>query len=131
MDLFIKASSITLIVLILWLLLTKQNKEISLVVSILSCCLIVIASIPYFEPVVEFYHYVGSIGDLEDNMIQILLRAVGVGILSEVICTLCADAGNAAIGKTLQLMASAVILWLSIPLLQELMNFIVEILGEL
>lgn len=131
MDIFIKASSITLIVLILWLLLTKHNKDISLVVSVLSCCLIFIASLPYLTSVIDFLRYLESIGNIDTNLIHILLQATGVGIISEVVCTLCADAGNAALGRTLQLMASAAILWLSIPLLQELMNFIEQILGTL
>ena len=131
MEIFVKASSITLIVLILWLLLTKQNKEIALVVSILSCCLIFIASVPYFTAVVEFVDHLESLGNLDGKLIHVLLQAMGIGILSELICTLCVDAGNAALGKTLQLMSSAAILWLSIPLLQELMNFIIQILGTL
>ena len=131
MEIFVKASSITLIVLILWLLLTKQNKEIALVVSILSCCLIFIASVPYFTAVVEFIDHLESLGNLDGKLIHALLQAMGIGILSELICTLCVDAGNAALGKTLQLMSSAAILWLSIPLLQELMNFIIQILGTL
>jgi hypothetical protein len=56
---------------------------------------------------------------------------MGIGIISEIVCTLCTDVGNAALGRTLQLMASAAILWLSIPLLQELINFIEQILGAL
>jgi hypothetical protein len=43
----------------------------------------------------------------------------------------CADAGNASLGKVLQILASAVILWLSLPVFTALIELIQKILGEL
>lgn len=131
MDLFIKAAAVTLISLILWVLLSKQNKEMALLLTILACCLIFTAAISYFQPVIEFFEQLEQIGNLDHELIEILLKAVGVVVLSEVIGLLCKDAGNAAVGKTLQLLASAVILWLAIPMLNELMELAEDILGVL
>jgi hypothetical protein len=43
---------------------------------------------------------------------------------------ICTDAGNGALGKALQLLTGAVILWLSIPLIQALIELLSEMLGE-
>lgn len=131
MDLFMKAAAITLISLILWVLLSKQNKEMALLLSILACCLIFTSAISYFQPVIDFFEKLETIGNLDHKLIEILLKAACVGVLSEVIGLLCKDAGNAAVGKTLQLLASAVILWLAIPLLNELMELAEDVLGVL
>ena len=45
-------------------------------------------------------------------------------------CIGCTDAGNGALGKALQLLTGAVILWLSIPLIQALIELLSEMLGE-
>ena len=131
MNLFVKASAITLICLILWLLLEKQNKETALILSILSCSFLFIVAASYLEPIIDFIERMGKLANLSQNMIATILKAMGVSILSEIICSLCADSGNAAIGKTLYMLATAVILWLAVPLLDELMTLIDQILGAL
>ena len=70
-------------------------------------------------------------GQLESDTLTILLKAVGIGLVTEVTCLICTDAGNAALGKTLQFLSCAVILWLSIPLLNELLELIDNILGAI
>lgn len=131
MDLFMKAAAVTLISLILWVLLSKQNKEMALLLTILACCLIFAAAVSYLQPVIAFFERLEALGNLDHKLLEILLKAVGVGVLAEVIGLLCKDAGNAAVGKTLQLMASAVILWLAVPLLEELMELAEDVLGVL
>ena len=42
----------------------------------------------------------------------------------------CTDAGNGSLGKSLQFLASAVIIYLSIPVLNGLMDLLQQILGE-
>ena len=62
-------------------------------------------------------------------LIAILLKAVGIGILSEITCMICTDSGNAALGKVIQFLTSAVILWLCIPLFTQLIELIEGVLG--
>lgn len=42
----------------------------------------------------------------------------------------CTDAGNASLGKAVQLLGTAVILWLSLPLFKALVELLQSILGE-
>ena len=62
-------------------------------------------------------------------MVKILLKAVGEGLVSEVGALLCTDSGNGSLGKLLQLLGSAVVLWLSLPLFTMLLELIQELLG--
>ena len=52
-------------------------------------------------------------------------------MIGDVAGLICADAGNAAMGKGLQFMAVAVILWLSLPMMNALLELIEGILGNL
>lgn len=131
MDIFIKATAGVLIAVVLILTLAKQGKDISLLLTIAVCCMVVIASITYLQPVTDFLKRLQSIGQLDSETLTILMKAVGIGLLAEITGLICADAGNASLGKALQILATAAILWMSIPLLNELIELIDKILGAI
>ena len=81
------------------------------------------------EPVLPFVKTLQQLGDLNGDMLQILLKTVGVGLISEISAVVCKDSGNESLGKALQLLGVAVILWLSIPVFQMLMDLMQKILG--
>ena len=64
-------------------------------------------------------------------MLEILFKCVGIGLLAEISVLVCNDMGNASMGKTLQILATVVILWLSLPMLNSLLELMGRILGEL
>ena len=70
-------------------------------------------------------------GGLDSGTLRILLKAVGIGLVSEIAALVCADAGNSSLGKTVQLLGSAVILWLSLPLFTMLIELLQRIMGAL
>ena len=128
MDIFIKVTAGVLVALVMFLVLTKQNKDFSLLLSILVCCIVAGVAISCLDPVLSFIRKLEGIGNIDGEMLGILMKAVGIGLLSEIACLICTDAGNSAMGKTLQLLGSVVILGLSVPLLESLLNLVEEIL---
>ncbi len=131
MTTFIKASAGVILALILEKILQKQGKDMSLLLSIAVCVMVAASAISFLQPVLNFFSKLQVIGNLNSALLNVLLKAVGVGILSEILALICTDAGNAALGKTLQLLASSVVLYLSIPLLDELLKLMDSILGAI
>lgn len=130
MDLFFKAAGGVLVTAILTITLQKQGKDISIVLTIGACCMVVTAAMGFFEPVIAFFRQLQTLGQLDPEMLGILLKAVGISLTAEVASMICADSGNAALGKSLQILAAAVVLWISIPLLNSLLSLLQKILGE-
>lgn len=130
MEIYLKAAAGILVAVILGLTLAKQEKDIALLLSVLVCCMILTVAINYLAPMIDFLGELQFLGHLDSEMLNILLKAVGISLLAEVTSLICADAGNAALGKTLQIMAAAAVLWLSIPLFRSLVALVQEILGE-
>ena len=124
MDIFLKAVAAVLITTVICLVLSKQGKEFSGLLSVLVCCIVIIAAISYLKPVFDLIYRLSNLGQINDQMLRIILKAVGVALLAEVSELVCVDAGNATLGKSLQVLSTAVILWLSIPLLNELIDLI-------
>ena len=72
-----------------------------------------------------------SLGNLDHQMVDIMLKIVGIGFLGELSVTVCNDSGNSAIGKTLQVLASAVIVYLALPLFTALLELVERIMGSI
>ena len=106
----------------------KTGKEFSLLLTIAVVCMIAGIAVVFLQPVIAFIEKLISIGDFDSDMLKILLKAVGIGLLADITGLICADAGNSSLGKILQILASAVILWLSIPLFTSLIDLVEEIL---
>lgn len=130
MTAFWQGAVAVLLTVILVLALGKHGKEVGLLLTLAVCCMVCVLALSYLQPVVDFIHQLQSIGQLDGGILEILLKAVGIGLIGEIASLICADAGNAALGKALQLLSAAVILWLSIPLLTQLMELLQQILGE-
>ena len=130
MSLFWKAAAAVLLAVVLGLSLGKQ-KDIGVLLTMAVCCMVAMIAISYLEPVLDFLRELETLGDLQGDMLGILLKAVGIGLVSEIAGLVCNDAGNGSLGKTLQMLGSAVILYLSLPIFTALLELIREILREL
>jgi stage III sporulation protein AD len=131
MNVFLKASAGAIITIVLYLTISKQNKDISVLVAIAGCCGILLAAISYLSPIIEFINRLQLKGGLDENLLRTVLKAVGIGIISEITSLICSDSGNAALGKALQFLSVALILWLSLPVFTQLLDLIEEILGTI
>ena len=128
MDTYLKAAAGVLIATLLCLTISKQSKDFSLIIIITVCIMVAVAAFDYLRPVFDLLKNLALLGQLDSQMLTILLKSVGIGLLSEFVCTLCTDAGYASMGKALQMLASAVILCMSVPLFTSLIELIQRVL---
>ena len=131
MSIFFRGAAAVLAASIAGIALAKQGKEFSAVLTVAVCCMVALLSISFLEPVLDLICQLEALGNLNAEMVRILFKVVGIGLVSEIAGMVCADAGSASMGKALQMLATSVILWLSIPVFQALLELVQEILGDL
>lgn len=131
MTLFLQAAAAALLAVVLGLCLEKQGKDIAVLLVMAVCVMILTVTISCLKPVVDFLEGLQRIGDLNSSMVSTLFKIVGIGMISEIAAMVCGDAGRASLGKALQILAGAMILWLSIPIFTVLLELIQSILGGL
>ena len=131
MTVFFQAAAGVLIASVLGLALAGQGKEISLVLTASVCAMLLMLCVSFLEPVMDFIRNLEELGNLDEGMVQILLKAAGIGLVSEIAGMVCADAGNGSLGKGIKMLGTAVILWLAIPVFNGLLDLIRMILGGL
>ena len=128
MNTYFQAASAALLALILILTLNKQNKETATMLSIAVCIMVAVLAVSFLEPVIAFLEELRLLGELDEGILVIMLKVVGIGFIGQMATMVCDDAGNGALGKVMQLLTAAVILWLAIPVLQGLIDLVQEIL---
>lgn len=131
MELFLKAIGGILLSVILILMLGNRSKETALVLTVLVCAMTACLSLQYLKPVVNFLFRLEELGGLDHNMVKILLKATGVGLLSEIAAMVCNDSGNSSLGKVVKLLGNGTILWLSLPLFGMLVALLQEMMGDI
>lgn len=124
-----KASAGVLISVIVSLILAKQGKDFSVLLIICVCGMVLSVAGIYIQKLLDFILSLMDLGQLNQDFIQILFKTLGIGLLSEITCMICNDSGNAALGKSVQILSSVVILCLCIPLFTKLLDLVNEVLG--
>lgn len=117
--------------LILILVVGKQERDVAVMLSIAVCCMIAFAALTTLAPVLDFLYRLEAVGNLRQFGLERLLKMMGIGLVSELVAALCQDAGNGSLGKQIQLLAGIVILRMSLPLLETLLELMESLLGEL
>ena len=131
MQYFWKTIGLILIAVILWLVLQKQEKDYATVLSLAVCCMSGLAIAAFLQPMADFLSQLVKMGEIGEGLYEILFKAVGIGFVAELTGRVCTDAGNNAMAGMVRILGSSAILYVSIPLLETLMNLIQNILGVL
>lgn len=131
MDDFWKTTALVLLTVILSLSLDKTERDISAVMGIVALCIAACAAVTILEPVLNYLVELQRLFHLPDDLISILMKAVGIALVAELSASICADAGNASLGKMLQILGGAAVLTLSVPMFRTLMTIIKEMIGGL
>ena len=122
MEAFWKITGAVLLSLVLGMTVDKQERDIGLVLSMLVCCLAGLGAVSCLEPAMDFFWELQAAVGFPAGLLTSLIKAVGIALVA---------AGKAALGKMLQMLGSAAVLTLSLPLFRELMRILKEMVRDL
>ena len=114
---------------VILILLLGRNKDMGMFLSLTACAMAASLALRYLKPVLDFVSHIQSIGNLDSSIMETILKIAGIGLIGEIACLVCNDAGNSSLGKSVQLMSGAVILWLSVPLFTAMVELLQKVLG--
>ena len=131
MDIFLKCIAGILIASILSTILSSNRKEFSELLAVLVCALNGITALNYLSHILSFLKKIEMTSNLNGGFVAILLKTVGISIVSDIAIMICNDSGNTALGKILNVLTTAVTLWVCMPLFTELLDLMDNILQAL
>ena len=128
MDIFLKSTGSVLIAVLLCIVLAKHGKDYTVLLSIAICAVVFVAAGTLLRPILAFFSRLVQMGQLDSEVLSLLLKITGVAMITQIACVICADAGNKAMEKTLQILSAITILWLALPLLDEMLQIMESLL---
>lgn len=125
---FLRCIAIIFVGLFLCIILKRSAGEFALGVSLILICTVIGYAVDYLKPVIALAGKLQSISGIDNQIFKILIKSVGIGLLSEIASLICNDTGYTAIGKTIQMFSSITIVWICIPLFEGLLDLVEKIL---
>lgn len=128
MDDFWKSIAVVLTSAILGLAIGKTEKDLSVLLTMTTCSIVGVITVNYLKPVLNLLKELTYMGQLQDNILMVILKSVGIALVSEFASMVCIDAGNNSLAKVLQLLGCSTIAFLSVPMIRSVLSLIEEIL---
>ena len=129
MDVLLKAAGAVLVTSVVELALGKDGKEFRSLLTLGCCAMVLLLGVTFLQPVIAFLRELESMGNLDSDLVWILMKVTGICLVSQIAGLVCTEAGDCSLAKALEVLAAVVILWMSIPVFQGLLNLIEGILG--
>lgn len=112
---------------ILILILKEEKSEMALMCAIAASIIILLYIISQFTPIVNMINKLLDNAGINKEYLRIILKIVGISYMVEFGKNICKDAGENAIANKIEIAGKVVIISLSIPVV----NSLVEIVSNL
>jgi stage III sporulation protein AD len=130
MDGYVRTVAGVLIAVILYTVLNRQSKDIALLLSLVVCCMVIAGAMAYLQPILDLFEKLRDLSQMSGTLYLAAMKAVGIGLISQIASMFCSDAGNTAMAKAVELLTAAAILWLAVPLMTELLELVQQMVGQ-
>ena len=125
----IQVAVIGIMAAVLVTLIRRSNAELALLVSIAACVVTALMALRLAEPVISFFEKLETLSGLESELLTPLVKSVGIGVLTQLCAAFCADAGQSALGKLVELSGSILAIYVALPLLEAVLEMIRSMMG--
>lgn len=125
----LQASVIGIITVLLTTMLKKHSRELGILLTLAACVLIGLLLVQLAEPVVEFLSKLRNIAGLDKTLAEPILKTIGIGLITQIGATVCADAGENAIAKLIEVCGGILALYISLPLMEAVLSLIDTMAG--
>lgn len=124
----IKIIGIAFIAVIIIVILKQYRPEFAIYASILAGILILTVASDTLSGIVDMIKSISNKTNINSEFLMILIKITGIAILTEFAVSVCKDAGESAIASKVDIGGKILIISLSIPIINALIDTIVKIL---
>ncbi len=103
-----------------FLVLRKGQPEFAQLIPVLAVILLFIALLPKLEEVFSLIQILGENSGVSSDGISVVLRGVGICLVTRVASGICIDCGQRALGDTVDYCGQIALVLLALPLITQL-----------
>ncbi len=128
MDDVIRIVGIGLISLILIIIIKQYRPEFALYISLIAGSIILYFVLDQITNIINLLKQIANQSGINSEFLGILIKMTGIAFLAEFAISICKDAGESAIASKVELGSKAIIISMSIPIIYNLLEVILNIL---
>ena len=118
--------ALLVVAVMLALSLKSRSPEISSLVSVAICIVVIGLCITRISAIIDLVHRLTEYISIDSTYIMILLELIGIAYLCEFACGISKDAGYSAIASQIELLGKLTMLMVSVPVLLKVIESIME-----
>lgn len=107
--------------------LKRSSPDSAMLLRAVGGVLIATAVLSMVSPIIEYVCELSELLDGKSEVIEVLLRALGIAVLTHICSTVCRDCGEASIAAYAELGGKIEILLLTLPLLREIIDVVIKL----
>lgn len=124
----IRIIGIAMIGALLSLLIKNLKPEFSMIIPMIVTFAIIFCVLPYLTVIVEELKSISESAGIDHGYFNIILKILGISYLATISSELCKDAGENAIAARIELGAKLMIMFISLPIVENLLGLIKQII---
>ena len=128
---FIKMIGVACVTTITTMILKQTKPELAFAVSLVGTLIIVFWVAGLFRGTVNILYNIAATTGLDDSLLKILLKIVGISYLTEFSVGILNDFGSASVADKVSLGGKILIFVLSLPIMESLLKLLQEFLALL
>ena len=124
----IKIIGIAFIAVIIIVILKQYRPEFAIYASIIAGVLILTLASGTLSGIIDMIKSISSKTNINSEFLVILIKITGIAILTEFAVSICKDSGESAIASKVDIGEKIIIISMSIPIINALVDTVVKIL---
>ncbi len=124
----IKIIGIAFIAVIIIVILKQYRPEFAIYASIIAGVLILAMASGTLSGIIDMINSISSKTNINSEFLVILIKITGIAILTEFAVSICKDSGESAIASKVDIGGKIIIISMSIPIINALIDTVVKIL---
>ncbi len=116
MKIFILAIVISFVCMII----RHYKPEYALVCQLAGIVVLVIYMLSSFENILSSFKDLMFSGSLDSSFLDVLLKALGISIVTDIVSSICRDSGNNTMANVTDLVGKTIIVGMTLPILKKL-----------
>ncbi len=110
-------------------LLRQAKPEFGVMLSVAACGLLLVLALGWVLPVVQEIGRLAGLVGLGEPEAQLLGKALGLCMITQLACDACRDAGESAIASRVELAGRAAVVALALPQFAQLLSIALGLIG--
>ena len=124
----IKIIGVAFIAVIIIVILKQYRPEFAVYASIIAGVLILTLASGTLSGIIDMINSISSKTNINSEFLVILIKITGIAILTEFAVSICKDSGESAIASKVDIGGKIIIISMSIPIINALIDTVVKIL---